>query len=479
MAAAQYCHLRIRHLPVIGNMHQLGRGFLHRKLQELARHHGSLFLLRLGTVPTLVVSSAAMAGEVLKHQDHVFCGRPQQYTARGHMYGCRDIGFSPYGERWRQLRRIAVVQLLSVKRVDSFRVLREEEAASLVARIRTASAPENAGAKRRAVNVSDLIVSLTYTVVSRAAFGNKLGGMEPQVFRETTKEVFDLLGTIAVSDMFPRLWWVDWLMGLDARTKRTASKLDDVLERALQEHEKSSESNDGEAGDLLDDLLSVVKEDGEGLKLDRIDIKGLIFDLFVAGIDTTSKAIEWAVAELIKNPREMAKVQEEVSQVAGTQGVLEEQLGRMSRLQAALKEAMRLHPPVPLLIPRETIQDTKLQSYDISAKTRVIINAWAIGRDSESWENAEEFLPDRFMHNTIDYNAKDFRFIPFSAGRRGCPGIAFATRLAELALANLMYHFDWELPEGQDVESFEVVESSGLSPALKFGLILVAKPPQA
>ena len=185
------------------------------------------------------------------------------------------------------------------------------------------------------------------------------------------------------------------------------------------------------------------------------------------------------MAYLIKNPREMAKVQEEVRQVAGPQGVLEEHLGRMSRPQAALKEAMRLHPPVPLLIPRETIQDTKLHGYDIPAKTRVIINAWAIGRDNESWENAEEFLPDRFVSNAIDYNGKDFRFIPFSAGRRGCPDIAFATRLAELALANLMFHFDWELPEGQDVESFEVVESSGLSPALKFGLILVAKPPRA
>ncbi|KAF8719270.1 hypothetical protein HU200_023966 [Digitaria exilis] len=384
-------------LPIIGNLHQLGRGILHRKLQVLAQQHGSLFLLRLGTVPTLVVTSASMAEEVLKNQDHIFCGRPQQHTARGLMYDCRDVGFSPYGERWRQLRRIAVVHLLSVKRVDSFRVLREEEPASLVGRIRTASSPESTGAKQRAVNLSHLIVSLTYTVVSRAAFGNKLGGMDTQVFRETATEVFDLLETIAVSDMFPRLWWVDWLMGLDARTKRTAKKLDGVLERALQEHEKSSGSNNGKSGDLLDDLLSVVKEGGEGLKLDRVDVKGLIFDLFIAGVDTTSKAIEWAMAELIKNPREMAKLQDE---------------------------------------------------------------------------------PERFMHHAIDYNGKDFRFIPFSAGRRGCPGIVFATRLAELALANLMYHFDWELPEGQDVESFEVVESSGLSPALKFPLILVAKPLQ-
>ncbi|CAN6359487.1 unnamed protein product [Urochloa humidicola] len=309
---------------------------------------------------------------------------------------------------------------------------------------------------------------------SKAAFGNKLGGMDPRSFRAMMK-VTDLLETVAVSDMFPRLGWVDWAMGLDARIKRTASKLDSVLERALHEQEKKLEDDD-EAADLLDDLLSVAKEGSEGYNPDRIDVKGLILDLFIGGIDTTSKVIEWAMAYLIKNPGEMAKVQAEVRQIAGARGVLEEQLVRMSRVQAALKEAMRLHPPAPLLIPRETIQDTKLHGYDIPAKTRVIINAWAIGRDKESWENAEQFLPERFMHNAPDYNGKDFRFIPFSAGRRGCPGIVFATRLAELALANLMYHFDWELPEGQDLESFQVVESTGLTPALKSSLMLVAKP---
>ncbi|CAL5095793.1 unnamed protein product [Urochloa decumbens] len=454
-------------LPIIGNMHQLGRGHHHRKLQALAQRYGDIFLLRLGAVATVVVSSASMAEEVLKNHDHVFCGRPQQHTARGILYDCRDVAFSPYGERWRRLRRIAVVHLLSVKRVDSLRVLREEEVASLVARIRTRSV--------QAVNVSGLIVNLAHTVTSRAAFGSKLGGMDPGIFREMMKEVADLLETIAVSDMFPRLRWADWATGLDARIKRTAGKLDNILERALQEHEKRS-GNEGEARDLLDDLLSAVKEGGEGFSLDMIDVKGLILDLFIAGIDTTSKAIEWTMAYLIKNPRQMAKVQAEVRQIAGPQGVLEEQLGRMSRVQATLKEAMRLHPPVPLLVPHETVEDIKLCGYDIPAKTRVFINAWAIGRDKESWENAEEFLPERFMNTAIDYNGRDFRFIPFSAGRRGCPGIEFATRLAELALANLLYHFYWELPEGQDLESFEVIESSGLSPGLKSALVLVAKP---
>lgn len=265
-------------LPIIGNMHQLGWGHHHRKLQALARQHGDIFLLRLCTVPVLVISSASMAEEVLKNQDHIFCGRPQQRTARGILYDCRDVGFSPYGERWRQLRRIAVVHLLSAKRVDSMRALRAEEVASLVARIRAASAMEDQSGSRRGINVSELIVSLTYTVISRAMFGNKLGGMDPRSFRAMTKEVADLLETVAVSDMFPlpRLRWVDWAMGLDASIKRTASKLDDVVERTLQAHEKSLENDVEAGGDLLDDLLSAVKEGGDGFMLDRIDVKGLV-----------------------------------------------------------------------------------------------------------------------------------------------------------------------------------------------------------
>uniref|UniRef100_A0ACD5U0X6 Uncharacterized protein n=1 Tax=Avena sativa TaxID=4498 RepID=A0ACD5U0X6_AVESA len=127
-------------LPIIGNLHNLGGVHPHRSLQALARRHGrALFLLRIGSVPAVVVSSASLAEAVLRTQDHVFCSRPQQYTALGTLYGCRDIAFSPYGERWRQIRRISVVHLLSVKRVDSFRELRVAEVARFVQRIRRAA----------------------------------------------------------------------------------------------------------------------------------------------------------------------------------------------------------------------------------------------------------------------------------------------------------------------------------------------------
>ncbi|XP_037472895.1 cytochrome P450 71A1-like [Triticum dicoccoides] len=465
-------------LPIIGNLHQLGRGRPHRTLEALARRHGPLLLLRLGSVRAIVVSSASLAEAVLRTQDNVFCSRPQQYTARGTLYGCRDVGFSAYNERWRQLRRIAVVHLLSMKRVDSFRALREEEVARFVGRVRAASG-SGAHEGRRGINVTELIITLTYTVISRAAFGNKLGGVEPVMVRDMMKELTDLLGTIAVSDVFPRLGWlVDWATGLQARVKRTAAELDSIMERTITEHEGDPGKDDGEAPDLLDDLLLIAKDGDQGFKLDRIDVKGVILDMFIAGTDTTYKTIEWTLAELMKNPREMAKVQSEVRQVAAGAhgGVLEEELEKMNLLQAAMKETLRLHPPVPLLIPRESIQDAQLHGYDIPAKTRVMVNTWAIGRDGESWENAEEFRPERFLGRTIDYNGKDPRFLPFGAGRRGCPGIAFGTRLAELMLANMMYHFDWELPDGEDPESFEVVESSGLSPGLKSALILGIKP---
>jgi len=274
-------------LPITGNLHQLGRSHYHRRLRELARRHGPLFLLRLGSVPTVVVSSAAVAEEVLRTQDHVFCSRPPQRTARGLLYGCRDVAFSPYGERWRQLRRIAALRLLSARRVDSFRALQEEEVASFLDRIRAAGAHREDG-RRAGVNLSELLVGLTYAVISKAAFGNRLGGMEPGAVRAMMEETSELLETIAVGDVFPRLP-VGGLgdEGLDARIKRTAAKLDAVMVGALQEHEKGGggAGNDGEADDLLDDLLSAVKEGGARLNLDRTDVKGLILVSHARSID--------------------------------------------------------------------------------------------------------------------------------------------------------------------------------------------------
>ncbi|KAL5980749.1 hypothetical protein ACLOJK_028659 [Asimina triloba] len=166
----------------------------------------------------------------------------------------------------------------------------------------------------------------------------------------------------------------------------------------------------------------------------------------------------WTMAELVRNRRALKKCQEEVRKIAGKKGqVDEDDVPKLEYLKAAVKEAMRLHPPLPLLIPRVCTQQCQVDGYDILPGTFLIINSWAIGRDPEAWDGPlDQFLPERFLNSSITYKGQHFELLPFGSGRRGCPGIHFAPPLIELALANLLYTFDWELPVDHDCEAKEI-----------------------
>lgn len=127
---------------------------------------------------------------------------------------------------------------------------------------------------------------------------------------------------------------------------------------------------------------------------------------------------------LMKNPKAMKKVQEEVRKSVGKKGIVnEDDTQNMPYLKAVIKETFRLYPPAPILVARETMQNSILEGYNIPPKTTIRVNYWAIARDPEYWENSEEFIPERFLNSNIDFKGQDFEFIPFGAGRRGCPGI--------------------------------------------------------
>jgi cytochrome P450 len=198
--------------------------------------------------------------------------------------------------------------------------------------------------------------------------------------------------------------------------------------------------------------------------------------MFSAGTDTISTLLEWAMTELLRHPNIMKKLQEEVKSVVGDRtNITEDDLGNMKYLQAVIKETLRLHPPIPLLVPRENRQDIKLKGYHIKAGTRVIINAWAIARDPTYWNQPEEFKPERFLNNSIDIKGNDFELIPFGAGRRGCPGIVYAMAANELVLANLVHQFKWELPDGvAGLETLDMSETFGLTMHRKTPLVAVA-----
>lgn len=198
--------------------------------------------------------------------------------------------------------------------------------------------------------------------------------------------------------------------------------------------------------------------------------------MYSGGTDTTALTLEWVMAELTKHPDVMEKAQAEIRRVVGKKmNVREEHLHQLDYLKLIIKETLRLHPVLPLLIPRDSTTDVKIQNYHIPSNTRVFINAWAIGRDPKSWENAKEFSPERFVNNPIDFRGHDFQFIPFGAGRRSCPGMSFAIASLELALANLLYWYDWELPWGLTKEDLDMSEALGITTHKKLPLHLVPK----
>nr|XP_009407091.1 PREDICTED: premnaspirodiene oxygenase-like [Musa acuminata subsp. malaccensis] len=191
--------------------------------------------------------------------------------------------------------------------------------------------------------------------------------------------------------------------------------------------------------------------------------------------------MEWAMSELMRNPRVMRKLQEEVRETVGEKGkVTEKDINGMNYLKLVIKETLRLHPPVPLLLPRECRETCEVLGYQIPEKTRVFVNVWALGRDPRHWDNPTEFEPERFerRNSMVDFKGTNFEFLPFGAGRRICPGMSFGLKSIELSLASLLYNFDWELPSGDEgmPQELDMSETFSITCRRKSDLCLRAIP---
>ncbi|XP_066400786.1 cytochrome P450 71A1-like isoform X9 [Miscanthus floridulus] len=286
-----------RGFPILGHLPLLGP-LPHRKLWAMAQAHGPVMLLRFGRVPTVVASSEAAAQEVMKTHDLAFASRPRMRMAERLVYG-RDVAFVPYGEHWRQGRRVCVLHLLSQRRVTSFRHAREQEVASMLARVRR----DGGGA----VNLTTQIISYTNGIISRAAFGDKGGSYYdgPDGGEKLTKLFADfegLLGTVTMGDFVPWLAWVDALMGLDAKATRTSAEMDAFLERVISDHRQRRRGGHRDGDDHLDfvDVLLDVNDDeadASGAKFDDVAIKAIILELGWNFVDPIPLDVLPAMAE--------------------------------------------------------------------------------------------------------------------------------------------------------------------------------------
>lgn len=460
-------------LPIIGSLHHLASNpLIHRALADIARRlDAPLMSLKLGEIPVVVASSPEAAREFMKTHDVTFATRPWSPTVKIMMADGMGMVWAPYGDLWRQLRKICVLELLSTRRVQSFRHVREDEVGRFLASVAAVSPGEP-------VNLSARIAVLIADSSLRSIIGDRFEKREE--FLENLTEGLKLVSGFNLGDLFPSLPFVGSITGstrLALKNHRKSFQFIDHAIRQCEERRTLSEANGAvqEDEDLVDVLLRIHKEGGLQVPLTIGNIKELIVELFAAGSETSANTLLWAMSELMRNPRVMLKAQSELrSHLNGKANITEEDLVELKFLRLVIKETLRLHPATPLLLPRECTETCKVLGYDIPKGTMVWVNAWAISRDPKHWDNAEEFMPERFDTRTVDFTGTHFEYIPFGAGRRICPGIAFAQSNIELALAAMLYHFNWELQAGVKPKTLDMEEDMGMTVRRKKDLYLHA-----
>ncbi|KAA0037925.1 geraniol 8-hydroxylase-like [Cucumis melo var. makuwa] len=433
-------------LPLIGNLLDLGDK-PHKSLATMAKVHGQIISLKLGRVTAVVISSSAMAKEVLQTNDQFLCNRtvPDALTAHSH----HELGFPwiPVSSLWRNYRKICNNMLFAGKILDMNENLRRKKVEELVEIVRKSAL------KGEAVDLGRLVFTTTLNLLSNTILSVDLADPSSELAKEFKKYVWGIMeeaGKPNLSDYFPMLRKFD-IQGMRKRMEIHMRNVLNILDSMIKQRMKQQELNPDSVP--KNDLLHCLLKNDTDTKIDGNQMIHLLLVLFVAGSDTTSSTLQWAMAELLRNPDKLAKAQAEIRKLVLEKNriVEEADIPRLPYLQAVVKETFRLHPVVPLLLPRKAQQEVEIASFTIPKDAQIMINIWAMGRDPTKWENPECFEPERFLGSEIDVRGRSFELIPFGGGRRICPGIPLAMRMMHLILGSLISFFDWKVEDGFEV----------------------------
>ncbi|MCO5601275.1 hypothetical protein L7F22_055394 [Adiantum nelumboides] len=448
-------------LPIIGHLHLL-MNLPHQALAKLGPKYGHMIGLKLGQERCVVVSSPELAKEFLVTHDRAFANRPPYGFISVLLYGREnDLFFSGYGAPWRKHRKICTLELFTTKRLQELEHVRQEEVGVLLERIVHLSCGGSA-----AINVGECVAEMSTNLISRLLYsGPRVTSQKkdcenlPQLVKEMEQETAPFLG-----DFVPWLSWVDVFRKRHMR--QLHRRIDVVISCMLNERKQAMLQKRAPKDDLLHTLLSkeMAKSCDKDDNLTMNEIKSIMLGMLGGSIHTTSLILEWAMAELLKNPHCLAKLQTEIDTVFGKkEQITDSDIPKLSYMKCVMKEVFRLHPVAPLLIPRFSTSECKVRSYTLPADTHLLMNTWAIGRDEHVWKNATQFLPERFESKDIDVKGLHFELLPFGGGRRVCLGLPLGLSMVEVTLANLVNKFSWELPLGETSASLNMDEMAGIT----------------
>ncbi|KAL0413412.1 UNVERIFIED_CONTAM: cytochrome [Sesamum radiatum] len=463
-----------RPLPVVGNLYDI-KPVRFRCFAEWAQSYGPIISVWFGSTLNVIVSSSELAKEVLKEKDQHLADRHRSRSAARFSKDGQDLIWADYGPHYVKVRKVCTVELFSPKRLEALRPIREDEVTAMVESIyKDFTAPDNLG---KSLLMRKYLGAVAFNNITRLAFGKRFMNSEGvidkqgQEFKGITANGIKLGASLAMSEHIP---WLRWMFPLDEEAFTKHGERRDRLTREIMEEHTLARQRSGGAKQHFFDALLTLKDEYD---LSEDTIIGLLWDMITAGMDTTAISVEWAMAELIKNPRIQEKAQEELDRVIGHERVMTElDFSNLPYLQCVAKEALRLHPPTPLMLPHRANANVKIGGYDIPKGSNVHVNVWAVARDPKVWKNPLEFRPERFLEEDIDMKGHDFRLLPFGAGRRVCPGAQLGINLVTSMIGHLLHHFNWAPPNGIAREEIDMGENPGLVTYMRTPLEAIPTP---
>ncbi|KAL5546789.1 hypothetical protein UlMin_006476 [Ulmus minor] len=446
--------------PIVGNLYDI-KPVRFRCFSEWAQAYGPIMSVWFGTTLNVVVSSSELAKEVLKEQDQKLADRHRNRSAARFSKDGKDLIWADYGPHYVKVRKVCTLELFTPKRLESLRPIREDEVMAMVETIfKDCANPENNG---KSLSVRNYLGAVAFNNITRLVFGKRFMNSEGVVdeqgleFKGIVSNGIKLGASLNMAEHIP---WLRWMFPIEEEAfEKHASRRDRLTKIIMEEHTKARQQSGGTKQHFVDALLTL--QDKYDLSEDTII--GLLWDMITAGMDTTAISVEWAMAELIRNPRVQQKAQDELDRVIGLERVLNENdFSNLPYLQCVAKEALRLHPPTPLMLPHKANANLKIGGYDIPKGSIVHVNVWAVARDPEIWKDPIEFRPERFLEEDVDMKGHDYRLLPFGAGRRVCPGAQLGIYLVTSMLGHLLHQFQWSPPQGMKAEEIDLTESPGM-----------------
>ncbi|CAN6935567.1 unnamed protein product [Brassica oleracea] len=464
-------------LPIIGLLLAfVNNALTHRILANIANSckAKALMAFSVGSTRFVITSEPGTAKEILNSS--AFADRPVKESAYELLFH-RAMGFAPFGDYWRELRRISSTHLFSPKRISSFGESRRIIGENMVGEIKNAMASYGEVHIKRILhfgslnNVMSCVFGKTYDFNDGSIVNSKL--------EHLVSEGYELLGIFNWSDHFPGMRWLD-LQGVRRRCRSLVGKVNVFVGNIIEEHKskRSLRDNKEEEGTNDDDFVDVLLGMQGNIKLSDSDMIAVLWEMIFRGTDTVAILLEWILARMILHPDIQAKAQAEIDAIEGEMGrqVSDSDLSKLPYIRAIVKETLRMHPPGPLLSwARLSIHDTQIGTHFIPAGTTAMVNMWAITHDEKVWPEAHEYKPERFLGSQESDNfpimGSDLRLAPFGAGRRVCPGKSMGIATVELWLAQLLGSFKW-VPCGE----VDLSETLKLSLEMKNSLVCKAIP---